>query len=362
MVRRYVVILAGGKGERFWPQSRRRRPKQFLPIVGDRPMLRQTLERVLPVLPAAHVLVLTNAEQAAAVRRICPELPRGNVVAEPVGRDSGPAVGLAALLVAARDPAAVFASLHSDAAIHDVRAFQRDLRAAFAAAAAAPVIVLIGVPPTEPSTAYGYIQRAEPWRTVKGRVIFRSRRFVEKPSLEVAQGYLASGDYYWNPGIFVWRASVVLDAFARHAPAVAAGLAKIGAALAARQPLTRALRKTYPGLPKVAVDYAILEKADNVVVFPATFDWDDVGSWTAISRHSAKDAAGNVILGRAIVEEGHHNIVITDDRHFTAVLGADHLIIVHTPDATLVCTREKAGHLKTLLTRLQADPHGRKLL
>ena len=178
MVRRYVVILAGGKGERFWPQSRRRRPKQFLPIVGDRPMLRQTLERVLPVLPAAHVLVLTNAEQAAAVRRICPELPRRNVVAEPVGRDSGPAVGLAALLVAARDPAAVFASLHSDAAIHDVRAFQRDLRAAFAVAEAAPVIVLIGVPPTEPSTAYGYIQRAEPWRTVKGRVIFRSRRFL----------------------------------------------------------------------------------------------------------------------------------------------------------------------------------------
>ena len=151
-------------------------------------------------------------------------------------------------------------------------------------------------------------------------------------------------------------------AFARHAPAVAAGLAKIGAALAARQPLARALRKTYPGLPKVAVDYAILEKADNVVVLPATFDLDDVGSWTAISRHSAKDAAGNVILGRAIVEEGHHNIVITDDRHFTAVLGADHLIIVHTPDATLVCTREKAGHLKSLLNRLQADPHGRKLL
>lgn len=362
MVRRYVVILAGGKGERFWPQSRLRRPKQLLPIVGDRPMLRQTLERILPVVPAERVLVLTNAEQAAAVRRVCPELPRGNVIAEPVGRDSGPAVGLAAQLVTARDPEAAFASVHSDAAIHDARAFQRDLRAAFAAAEAAPVIVLIGVPPTEPSTAYGYIQRAEPWRTVQGRVIFKSRRFVEKPSLAVAQGYLASGDYYWNPGIFVWRASVVLEAFARHAPAVAAGLAKVGEALGAGQSLTQALRKVYPALPKIAVDYAILEKADNVVVFPATFDWDDVGSWTAVSRHSTKDAAGNVILGRAIIEEGSHNIVINDDRHFTAVFGADHLVIVHTPDATLVCTREKAGHLKKLLTRLQADPHGRKLL
>ncbi|HUL55312.1 MAG TPA: mannose-1-phosphate guanylyltransferase [Opitutaceae bacterium] len=362
MVRRYVVILAGGKGERFWPQSRLRRPKQLLPIVGDRPMLRQTLERVLPVLPPANVLILTNAEQAAAVRRLCPEVPRDNVVAEPVGRDSGPAVGLAAHLVAARDPAAVFASLHSDAAIHDVRAFQRDLRAAFAAAEAAPVIVLIGVPPTEPATAYGYIQRGEPWRTLKGRVIYQARRFVEKPTLEVAQGYLAAGDYYWNPGIFVWRAGVVLDAFARHSPAVAAGLAKIGAALARRRPLAGILREAYPLLPKIAVDYAILEKADNVVVFPATFDWDDVGSWTAISRHCAKDTAGNVILGRAIVEEGSHNIVINDDRHFTAVLGADHLVVVHTPDATLVCTREKAGHLKRLLKRLEADPHGRTLL
>ena len=362
MVRRYVVILAGGKGERFWPQSRLRRPKQLLPIVGDRPMLRQTLDRVLPVLPPENVLVLTNTEQAAAVRRLCPELPRGNVIAEPVGRDSGPAVGLAAQLVAARDPAGVFASLHSDAAIHDARAFQRDLRSAFAAAEAAPVIVLIGVPPTEPSTAYGYIQRGEPWRTVRGRVVFKARRFVEKPSLDVAKEYLAAGDYYWNPGIFVWRASVVLEAFARHAPAVAVVLSKIGVAVARGRSLAKTLRAFYPRLPKIAVDYAILEKVDNVVVFPATFDWDDVGSWTAISRHSAKDAADNVILGRGIVEEGSHNIVINDARHFTAVLGADHLVVVHTPDATLVCTREKAGHLKRLLKRLEADPHGRKLL
>jgi mannose-1-phosphate guanylyltransferase len=362
MVRRYVVILAGGKGERFWPQSRLRRPKQLLPIIGDRPMLQQTLERVLPVVPVERVLVLTNVEQAAAVRRVCRVLPRANIIAEPVGRDSGPAVGLAAQLVAARDPRAVFASVHSDAVIHHVRAFQSDLRAAFVAAEAAPVIVLIGVPPTEPSTAFGYIQRAEPWRTVNGRVIYLARRFVEKPSLEVAQGYLASGDYYWNPGIFVWRAGVVLEAFARHAPRIFAGLAKIGEALAARRSLAGALRKIYPSLPKIAVDYAILEKADNVVVFPATFDWDDIGSWTAITRHLSKDAAGNVVRGNVVIEQGGHNIVINEGRHFTAVLGADNLIIVQTRDATLVCPRDKAQHLKTLLRRLAADPRGRRLL
>jgi mannose-1-phosphate guanylyltransferase len=362
MVRRYVVILAGGKGERFWPQSRLRHPKQLLPIIGDQPMLRQTLERVLPVVPAERVLVLTNVEQAAAVRRICPILPRANIIAEPVGRDSGPAVGLAARLVAARDPRAVFASVHSDAVIHQVRAFQADLRTAFAAAEAAPVMVLIGVPPTEPSTAYGYIQRGERWRTVNGRVIYRARRFVEKPSLEVAQGYLASGDYYWNPGIFVWRAGVVLEAFARHAPEVFAGLAKIGGALAARRPLAKTLRKVYPSLPKIAVDYAILEKAEDVVVLPASFDWDDIGSWTAITRHSIKDAAGNVVRGKAVIEQGSHNIVINDGHHFTAVLGVDNLIVVQTRDATLVCPRDKAQHLKNLLQRLAADPHGRKLL
>jgi mannose-1-phosphate guanylyltransferase len=271
-------------------------------------------------------------------------------------------VGLAAQLVAARDPRAVFASVHSDAVIHHVRAFQSDLRAAFVAAEAAPVIVLIGVPPTEPSTAFGYIQRAEPWRTVNGRVIYRARRFVEKPSLEVAQGYLASGDYYWNPGIFVWRADVVLKAFARHAPRIFTGLAKIGEALAARRSLAGALGKIYPSLPKIAVDYAILEKADNVVVFPATFDWDDIGSWTAITRHLSKDAAGNVVRGNVVIEQGGHNIVINEGRHFTAVLGADNLIIVQTRDATLVCPRDKAQHLKTLLRRLAADPRGRRLL
>ena len=362
MVSRYVVILAGGKGERFWPQSRLRRPKQLLPIVGGRPMLRQTLERVLPVVPAERVLVLANVEQAAAVRRICPDVPRANIIAEPVGRDSGPAVGLAAQLVAARDSRAVFASVHSDAVIHNVRAFQGDLRAAFLAAEAAPVIVLIGVPPTEASTGFGYIQRAELWRMVNGRAIYRVRRFVEKPSQEEAQGYLASGDYYWNPGIFVWRASVVLEAFARHAPSIFVGLAKIGAALAARRPLATTLRKVYPSLPKIAVDYAILETADNVVVFPATFDWDDIGSWTAIARHMRKDAAGNAIRGNAIIEQGGDNIVINEGRHLTAVLGADNLIIVQTRDATLVCPRDRAQHLKTLLQRLAEDPRGRKLL
>jgi mannose-1-phosphate guanylyltransferase len=356
MVKNFVVILAGGKGERFWPMSRLRRPKQLLPIVGDTPMLAQTVARVRSVVPSKNIFIITNAEQAAAVRKVCPGLPRDNIVGEPIGRDSAAAVGLAAELVAARDPDAVFASLHSDAAIRNAKAFQRDLRVAFAAAAQEPVMVTIGVPPSEASTGYGYIQRGKPWRRVGGVRIYRARRFVEKPALALAKRYLASGDYYWNTGTFIWSAKVVQAAFARNAPELAAGLQRIGAALARGRPLPRVLAEVYPSLPRIAVDYALLEKADNVVVLPASFDWDDVGSWPAVARHHAADRAGNVLQGRALVEGGRNNIVISGAGHLTAVLGADDLVVVHTADATLVCPRHRAQDIKQLLKRIAADP------
>jgi mannose-1-phosphate guanylyltransferase len=358
----FVVILAGGKGERFWPLSRRLRPKQLLPNVGRTPMLAQTVARVAPVVPAKNIYIITNADQAAAVRRACPDIPRANVIAEPVGRDSGPAVGLAAEIIGARDPGAVFASLHADAAIHDVKAFQHDLRAAFAAAAAAPVIVTIGVKPTEPSTAYGYIQRGALWRRVEGTRIFKARRFVEKPPPAVAKRYLASGDYTWNTGTFVWSVAVVRAGFARNAPELHAGLSRIGAALAAKRSLAGVLREVYPALPRIAVDYALLERADNVVVLPASFDWDDVGSWPAVARHHPADARGNTVRGRGLVEQGSGNIVVSDDGHMTAVFGVDDLVVVHTNDATLVCPRSRAQDVKQLLQRLAADPSAAGLL
>lgn len=362
MSKSFVVILAGGKGERFWPQSRLRRPKQLLPIVGEEPMLVQTLKRVLPVVPRENVLILTNQEQQAAVRKFCPQVPKENIIAEPVGRDSGPAVGLAAQLVALREPKAVFASVHSDAAIHDAKSFQRDLRAALAAAAKEPVIVTIGVPQTEASTAFGYIQRGEPWQTHRGCQLYRAKRFVEKPTREVAESFLASGDYLWNTGIFVWSARVVLDSFARNAPEVYAGLQRIAEQIRRRRPLARVLAEIFPTLPKIAVDYAVLEKADNVVVLPATFDWDDVGSWTALTRHFPVDAAGNLVRGRAALEEAKGNIVVSSPDHLTAVFGADDLIVVHTKDATLVAPKARAADIKKLLAKIAASMDGKKWL
>jgi mannose-1-phosphate guanylyltransferase len=361
MSRQFVVILAGGKGERFWPLSRQSRPKQLLPILGEKPMLAQTLDRVRRVVPRENILVITNAVQAAAVRRACPGLPARNVIAEPVGRDSAPAVGVAAALVERQDPRGVFAILAADHVIHDEAAFRRDLKTAFSTAAAGPVMVTLGIVPTEPVTGYGYIKVARKGRQTAGR-IRPVERFVEKPDLATARRYLASGDYLWNSGMFIWSVPVVLAAFAAHAPALARGLATLRRQLAAGRPLATVLKQVYPKLEKISVDYALLEHARNVVVLPASFDWDDVGAWPAVARHRACDSAGNVQRGNTLVEQGSGNIVLSEGRHLVTVLGADNLIVVHTPDATLVCPRDRAQDIKALLKRLAADPAGCRLL
>jgi mannose-1-phosphate guanylyltransferase len=363
MSQHFVVILAGGKGERFWPLSRQSRPKQLLPIVGDTSMLAQTLARVGRVVPRENVLIITNAAQAAAVRRCCPGVPARNVIAEPVGRDSAAAVGLAAALVEQRAPQGVFAILAADHVIHDEAAFRRDLQEAFAAAAASPVMVTIGIVPNEPVTGYGYI-KVDKKRTKAPRAgrILPVERFVEKPDLKTAKAYLASGDYFWNAGMFVWSVPVVLQAFAAHAPALARGLHELRRQLGSGKSLAAVLKRVYPGLEKISVDYALLEHAKNVVVLPASFDWDDVGAWPAVARHRACDSAGNVQRGNAVVEQGSGNIVISEGSHLVTVLGADNLVVVHTADATLVCPRDRAQDIKALLKRLAADPAGSKVL
>jgi mannose-1-phosphate guanylyltransferase len=359
---KFVVIIAGGRGERFWPQSRLRRPKHLLPIVGGKPMLTQTLDRVRALVPVGNTFIITSAPQEAAVREVCPQLPRENIVAEPVGRDTAPAVALAAALVAQRDPAGVFAVLPADHVIHDARAYRANLSAAFAAAGAAGVMVTIGVKPEEPSTGFGYIQRGTRWRNFGRKPFFYVRRFVEKPTAEVARGYLASGEYFWNAGMFIWSVPVVNSALEKLAPELHAAFAPVRRALAKKRALGPVLAKVYPALKKVSVDYALIEKSDNVVVLPASFDWDDVGAWPAVAKHFAQDARGNVVRGRALVEQGSNNIVFSQGEHLLAVVGADDLIVVHTPDATLVCPKSRAQEIKALLKRVEASAGGRRWL
>lgn len=363
----FVVIIAGGKGERFWPQSRAARPKHLLPVVGDTPLLTQTLKRVKAIAPAKNTFVITSAVQVREVAKVCRGLiPAANVVAEPAGRDTAAAVGLAAALVGARDPRGVFAVLPADHVIHDTKAYQADLRAAFAAAGAAEVMVTIGIPPTEPATGFGYVQRGGEWGRVgegkTAKVVYDVKRFVEKPKLEVAQRYLKSGDYWWNAGMFIWSVPVVEAAFAAHAPELDAGLAKIRAALKKNRPLAATLAKVYPTLRKISVDYALLEKSTNVVTIPATFDWDDVGAWPAVAKHFEADAAGNVARGDVLVEQAAGNIVFTEKGHVVTLLGVDDLVVVHTADATLVMPKAKAQDIKALLAKVAGHKRAAKLL
>ncbi len=362
MPQQFVVIIAGGRGERFWPQSRARRPKHLLPIVGNKPLLEQTLDRVRAVVPSKNTFIITSAVQEKAVREVCAKLPKENIIAEPIGRDTAPAVALAAALIEARDPQGIFAVLPADQVIHDSKSYQRDLRAAFAAAASAPVMVTIGIAPTEPATGFGYIQQGEKWKTFERRPFFRVKRFVEKPNFETAQSYLASGDYVWNAGMFVWSVPVVHSALAQFAPELHAGLAPIRAALAKKKPFGPVMKKVYPTLTKISVDYALLEKSTNVVVLPSSFDWDDVGAWPAVPKHFKPDAHGNVSRGRVIVEAGKNNIVFSDGDHLTTVLGIDDLIVVHTADATLVAPKSKAQEIKALLKRIEAEKDGQRWL
>ncbi len=354
--------MAGGRGERFWPQSRLQRPKHLLSIVGDKPMLAQTVERLEGFLPPENILVITNREQRDAVLSVCSMLPPGNVVSEPVGRDTAAAVGLAKVIVAHRDPDAALVMLPADHVINDRTGFQTVLDAAFQAAEKEPVLATIGISPTEPATGYGYIHRGEEFLEIDGRPVFRVRGFVEKPNLQTAKQYLDSGEYLWNAGMFVWTVEAIGRALEEHTPGLHHGLRELETGLGAGKPVEELLDEVYPSLDRISIDYAVMEKAENVVTVESEFDWDDVGSWPAVARHFKADSHGNTARGATVIEGGNDNIVISDKDHLVAVCGVDDLIVVHTDDATLVCPRDKAEQIKTLVGKLGDDPVWKKLV
>ena len=354
--------MAGGRGERFWPCSRLKRPKHLLPIIGNSTLLTQTIDRLAGFIPPENILVLTNSEQIEEARKSSPRLAPEQFVAEPVGRDTAPAAALASLLVKQRDPDAAFAILPADHVIHDIEKYQAVLSATFEAAEAEPVLATIGIKPSEPATGFGYIQRGAPLLECNGRAVYKVERFVEKPEMETAERYIADGSYYWNAGMFIWRVSTIESAFAQHAPTLVDGFAKIEAALSAGSSMDDALAEHFPAFEKISIDYAIMEKADNVVVIESDFDWDDVGAWPAICHHFPSDDKENTIVGDAIIQDGSNNLVVSKDGHLTALLGVDDLIVVHTEDATLVCRKDRAQDIKELVKKLAEKDAWKQLL
>ncbi|OYV48995.1 MAG: mannose-1-phosphate guanyltransferase, partial [Verrucomicrobia bacterium 21-51-4] len=320
MSNRYIVILAGGRGERFWPQSRLEHPKHLLPIVGECSMLSQTVARVTNVVPLANVFIITNLVQRAAVLADCPQLKPEQVISEPIGRDTAGAVALATAIVKHKDPKATFGLLPADHVIHDTACFATQLEDAFKVADAGDYLVTLGIQPTGPATAYGYICKGASLAvpSICSRV-FMVKHFAEKPTAELAQQYVSSGHYYWNAGMFVWRISAIEAALKAYCPQHGAQMDLWVDGLNRGDDVTSLLAQSYSSLPKISIDYAVMEKAPNVVCIEATFDWDDVGEWPAIARHFPGDESHNVVKGPALLEDCQGNIVVTENGHLTAL-------------------------------------------
>lgn len=333
----HLFILAGGSGERFWPLSRSQTPKHLLKLLGDRTLLETTVRRVEGLIPWDRVFVLTNTAQCAAVRAELPFLPEENILAEPCKRDTAPACALATGFAKARDPQALCVLLPADAMIHNVPAFQRQLLHAVELAAERSALVTFAIPPTYPSTGFGYLHLGDP---VDGAC--RVLRFVEKPDLPSAKTYLKSGQFAWNAGMFIWRAEAFYEETVRLTPQLASFIEHFP-----KGDPTSYLDESFANLPKISVDYAVMEKAAEVLAIKAQFDWDDVGSWTALPEHLGNDGDGNTIRGEVVQIGSKNNVVVANGR-LIALYGVENLVVVETPDAILVCHRDSAQEIKKL--------------
>lgn len=338
----YAFILAGGRGERFWPLSTFSRPKQFVTLFGGKSLLAHAVDRLEGLVPQERIHVITSADLLPATRAALPGLPEENLLGEPMGRDTAAAVALACGTVMAKDPQGVVVILPADPIIGDVPAFRAALADACAVAAREPVIATLGIAPTFPATGYGYIECGEPLEGPESTPLRRVRRFVEKPDLATAKAYLETGAFVWNAGMFIWRAEVMAEAFRRHAPQWV--------------PLIEHpehMATLYLTLPKLSVDYAIMEKSDNLVVARGDFGWDDVGALPALARQFPADAEGNVALTPTFALDAHGCIVAAEStERATALLGVKDVIVVHSEKVTLVCAKNAADRLKALVATL----------
>lgn len=348
----YALILAGGSGTRLWPYSRTSRPKQFLAITSDRTMLQETVDRILPIIPPEHVFVATGAIYADLVAEQLPDVPRANILSEPSGRGTAPCIGLAALHIQRRDPDAVMAVLSADHQVDQPDAFCSILTAA-AQLAEQGRLVTLGITPDAPSTGYGYIQQGEQLADAGSHGAYRIAAFVEKPDSERARGYLASGDYVWNAGMFVWRADRILEELHAHRPALAQALAQIGAAISTPQQ-QQVLDAVWPMLENVAIDVAVMEQTQHGVVIPAALGWSDIGDWAALAESLPQDDAGNAVLGQHVGLDTRGTLVYGNGR-IVATIGIEDLLIIDTHDVLLICQRDRAQDVKALLARVREN-------
>lgn len=353
----HAVIMAGGSGTRFWPESRDARPKQLLPLVGRRTMLQATVDRLAGLVPRERVLIAANARLAPAIRGQLPDLAGESILGEPCKRDTAPCIGMAAFKLIRRDPQAIMVVTPSDHVIRPEAAFRATIAAAAELVAQSPErIVTFGVKPTYPAETFGYVERgaalAEIPRPGESPLRpFAVKQFREKPKADVAREYLASGRFYWNSGIFVWRAQTILDALAKYQPEMHAHLARIDAADGGPLYLDT-LEREFSAIRGVSIDYAVMERASDIVVLEAPFEWDDVGSWQAMSRLQGTDADGNTVIGKHLGLNTQGCIVRGPGNHLIVTLGLKDTIVVHAGDATLVANKHDEESIRQVVKLL----------
>jgi mannose-1-phosphate guanylyltransferase len=347
----YAVIMAGGKGTRFWPLSREKKPKHLLNITGEKSIIQYTVDRISPLVAKENILIVTGASHADQVREQLPQIPAGNILIEPVGRNTAPCIGLAAMYIQKRTPDAVMVVLPSDHLIMDTEAFLASLMAAREMARRKDCLVTIGIRPRWAETGYGYMERGKTADTVGETKAYQVKSFREKPDQATAERFLKNGGFFWNSGMFIWKVSTLLDAIGKLLPDLYEGLLTIEKAIGTNSE-AQILSEVYKKIQPVSVDYGVMEKAPDVVMLEGDFGWNDIGSWDALWDVLEKDKKGNVVRGRIIRSETSNCLVHSPDK-MVALIGVEDLIVVETNDALLICRRGSSQDVRKVVARLE---------
>lgn len=348
-MKKTALIMAGGRGERFWPKSRKRMPKQFLSLTDDgKTMIQHTVERILPMVDMEDIYIVTNRDYEMLVQEQLPDIPQENILCEPVGRNTAPCIGLGAVHIARKYEDAVMFVLPSDHLIKYNTIFQKTLADAADVAEQGENLVTLGITPDYPETGYGYI-KFNPEETLDRA--FAVDRFVEKPDRETAKSYLATEQYLWNSGMFIWKVSTILKNLEKYLPETYAGLQKIQQAIGTEDERS-VLEHEFEAFRSESIDYGIMEKAQNIYILSGSFGWDDVGSWLAVERIRQSNEFGNIITGNVITVDTK-NTIVQGDKKLIATVGIENLIVVDTEDALLICEKDSAGNIKRVLENLK---------
>ena len=351
----YALILAGGTGTRLWPRSRRERPKQLLALFSNRTMLQETCDRITPIIPLEHIFIITNEDYVEAVREQLPDLPSANVIGEPVGHGTAPAIGLGALYIQKMDPDAVMVSLHADHYIERADEFRAAILNA-AQVAAEGYLITLGIQPRSPETGYGYIHRGELIETLGEQPVYRVAQFMEKPDEATATQFVQSGEYYWNSGIFAWKLSTLWEEYEHFQPKLCTQLGKIGKSLDTPRAHST-LQRVWPSVPTETIDVGIMEKSQRVAVLPINVGWSDVGSWATLLELLPGNTETNVVVGDHVGVDTSSSLLYSQDR-LIATVGLKDMIVVDTGDAILVCPKDRAQEVKHIVEALkQTNKH-----